>query len=117
MTPFYQDHKELKELLTFGFDCQDAVNASLADDGQITKKDFPNLFPVLGSATAGLDGVGNPWERYKSLTDEERADLVSYAATRFDLNNDDLEALVRETLLELAGDIRVARKWAAYARR
>lgn len=106
--------EELKEILNFGFAVQEAVASSIADDDQITKGDLPHLFPVIPAALAAIEDAGNPWERYKALSDEEKAELREYALERFDLPDEELEALIRETIVEISGDLRVARKWAAY---
>jgi len=113
---FSNDHTQLKELLVFGFDIQDAFVRSLGDDGKFTGADAANFLPVLPSAIKAFDGLGNPWERYKLLTPEEKQDLIGYAQQRFDLPNDELENLIEQTFLEIYGDYRLAMKWRAYIR-
>lgn len=113
---FSDDHKQVKELLAFGFDLQGAINKSF-EDKKFTGADMTNFLSVLPSAVAAIADLGNPWERYKRLTPEERTDLREFAFERFDLPDDELESLIEETLLELWGDFQVAQKWVAYAKR
>lgn len=106
--------KELRELLGFGFDTIEAFQASLADDGRITRKDLPNFFTPGLTVTAAFDKIGNPIARFNALTPAERAELVEFAALRFDLPDDRLESLIEHTLREVAGDIRLALEWQHY---
>lgn len=107
------DRIELQELLQFGFNFQNALNASLAD-GKITGGDTPNLFPLIRSVGPAFNNLGNPIERYKRLPAGEREKLHSWAKERFDLADDVLEILIEDTFRELEGDIRVAMRWKKY---
>lgn len=109
-----QNQKELRELLAFGFDTFEAFQTSLADDGRITRKDLPNFFTPGLSVTAAFDKLGNPVKRWNGLSKTEKFDLITFAASRFDLPDDQLEDLIEDTLREVAGDIRLVLKWQEY---
>ena len=106
--------KEIKEFLDFGFDFQEAIVASKQDDGKVTRRDIPKFFPVLMSAGPAFTGLDNPRELYSQLSEEDKQELRLYAKERFDLEDDMLEMLIEDTLDELAGDIRVAKRWIKY---
>lgn len=110
---FSQDYTELRELLAFGFNFQDALVRSL-EDGKIDFTDIGNLWPLATSAGPAFKGVGNPISRLAALTDEERIALIDFARTRFDLTDDMLELLIEDTVREVFGDYLVAKRWSKY---
>lgn len=111
-----EDFNELKEVLEFGFACQDGLNKSLAD-GEITVGDAPNLWPIAQTAGPALKNIGNPVQRYRNLSATQRAQLHAYAKQRFDLRDDDLEFLIEDTLeygyFVVTRGVSLARRWQA----
>lgn len=110
------DLKELRELLAFAFELQDAIRKTL-EDRRVTLIDIRHFLPLLYVTKPALENMGNPLERWENLLPEERVELIAYAKNRFDLGNNQVEELILETLNEIAGDIAVAKKWIAYRRR
>ena len=108
--------KELRELLAFAFELQDALR-KMMEDKRITLVDVRHFIPLIFLIKPALEDMGNPLDRLKQLTAEEKLELVSYAKSRFDLSNEQLELLVQESIQEIAGDIAVAKKWIAFRRK
>lgn len=113
MPTYTEDYKELKELLTFGFALQDAINRSL-DDGDIDFQDIGNLWPVVVTAQAAFQNLGNPVERFRNMTPDEKAEIIGWAAERFDLRDDMLEYLIEDTLQEIVAVVLLAKRWTKY---
>jgi hypothetical protein len=111
--PLSEDYRELHELLTFGFNFQDALIRSL-EDGKIDFTDIGNIWPLATSAGPAFKGVGNPLSRLSNLTELEREALIELARQRFDLPNDMLELLIEDTIREVYGDYLVAKRWSKY---
>lgn len=113
-----ENEKEIRELLEFGFDAQDAINNSLANDGRIDAKDFPYLFPLLSSAGPAFENVGNPLARWKELSQAAKDRVKAWAKERFDLIDDYLEFLIEDTLVfvgtTIEGSIRLTNRWRKY---
>lgn len=86
------DFKELQEFVNFLFDVVDAAVASKAD-GVLNLADLQYVPTLFFSAQRGINGLGNPAKRWKDLPDGDRVALRELAKTRFDLSDDQLEAL------------------------
>lgn len=110
-----EDLKELKELLSFGFDLQRAITLSLAGDGKIDFRDLPFWFAPFGSAGAAFKNVGNPMRRFRSLSDGDRLELLNWAKNEFSLVNTNLELLIEDTLDIAAANIALVRRWRAFS--
>lgn len=108
--------KELRELLAFAFELQDAIRKTL-EDRRITIIDIRHFIPLIFVVKPALEDLGNPLDRYKALTDGEKLELWAYAKTRFNLGDEDINALIEETITEIAGDIRVAKRWLSFRRK
>ena len=102
---------ELQDVLAFGFDISDALQAAAAD-GSFDLKDVPKFLPLYGSAKAAIEGIGNPVARFKNLTPGERAELVEFAKERFDIPNDELESLIEDTLDAVVNILSISARWA-----
>jgi hypothetical protein len=107
--------KELKELLDFGFAVQDALVKSL-EDGKVTTTDAINFFPVISSAGAAFNNLGNPLIRFKQLDQNQRRELGLYAAKRFDIPHEVLENLIERTLVWAYGTLTLGLEWAVFAK-
>lgn len=107
---------ELKEVLDFGFSLQEAIAAAAAD-GKVDWKDLPKALPVLAKAGKAITGTVDAVKDYKNLTEEEKAELFDYVSERLELNDDELEALIEDTVLEVQGIIDLSRRWAGYTKK
>ena len=108
-----ENFTELKELLDFGFNFQDAMIRSL-EDGKIDLADIGNIWPMLVTAGPAFKDLGNPIHRLQNLQPEEAAQLMQMARDRFDLPDDVLEILIEDTIREVYGDYLVAKRWSKY---
>lgn len=108
--------QELKEVLDFGFSLQEAI-ADANADGKVDWKDLPKAVPVLAKAGKAITGTVDAVKDYKNLSDEEKAELFDYVNERLDLNDDELEALIEDTILEVQSIIDLSRRWADYTKR
>lgn len=105
--------KELKEALDFVFSLQYGIIDATAD-GKVDGGDIGVLFPIFQIARVGFEGLGNPLDRWKALSTEEREELFDYARERFDLPNDILEILIEDTLLAVSDVIRISQRWVKF---
>lgn len=87
-----ENFKELKESVEFLFDVVDAARAA-AGDGKLDFADLQYVPSVFFSAQRGINGLGHPGKRWKELATGDRLALLELGKTRFDLPNDELEAL------------------------
>lgn len=103
---------ETIDVLEFGFSFSSTIQEALKNDGKVDFKDamlfVGLLFNQLPKAITGIQLVP---KELKDLSDDERIELVSYFEDRFDLPNDELEALIERcltnviSLAELVKDI------------
>jgi hypothetical protein len=107
--------KELKEGLGFFFALQDGTTEATAD-GKVDGGDVRVLFPIFQAAKDGFEGLGNPIERWKALSSEEREQLFDYVRERFDLPNDILEILIEDTLLAIVDVVRISKRWVKFVK-
>lgn len=85
--------KELQEFVSFLFDLPDTYKKSKAD-GHIDLRDLQYVLPLFGSAQRGIDGLGNPLQRWRALDPQEREIVKAQVRQRFDLPDDQLEELI-----------------------
>ena len=105
--------KDTLEVLDFGFKTQQAITDTLAD-GKVNLFDVPNVLKPLLAAGAAIEGFENVKVELTNLTPEGRAIVAQFVNERFDIPNEQLEALIEETVDEVIGDISVAFKWLSY---
>ena len=98
MFPNNKSLNELVELLDFAFTTIDALRSAKTNDGVIDFKDFPLVFPILMSATSAFNGIDEIPQAWLNSTAEERAQILAHFASRFDLDNDVLEAKIEKLL-------------------
>lgn len=103
---------ELKELLAFGFKLQKAILSSLEDGKVNVLLDAPKFLPALLAAPKAFGGINQVLKEIGDLTDAERAELVEYVSTEFDLADDQLEYLIEDTLEELLRLVKIAQRYA-----
>jgi len=115
MAIFDENYNEIKEGLDFVFSVQDAIVQATAD-GVVDATDLTVLFPVFNTAKKGFEGLGNPIERFKAFSDEQREAILDYVRERFDLTDDILEILIEDSLLTLVNIIRVSTRWAKFVK-
>lgn len=101
--------KELVELVNFLFDLPDTYKKAQAD-GKFDFSDLQYVLPLFNSAKAGIEGIGNPLQRWRELSEEEKALVMQTVKARFDIADDVLEVLIERwfeegvRLAELVGD-------------
>lgn len=91
------DFKELQEFVEFLFNVLDASQGA-AKNGKLDVFDLQYVPKLLMSAQTGINGLGNPIKRWKALPQGDRNALLELGKTRFDLPNDQLEALIERWL-------------------
>jgi hypothetical protein len=94
-----QSTKETIEFLDFAFGLADATKQSLASDGKINLFDVPNYVAVAFKAPAAFGGIELVPKELGQLKEEGRTEVLAYFENRFDLPNDELEALIERTLV------------------
>jgi hypothetical protein len=103
---------ELRELLRFAFAMQNAIKEVL-EDKKVNVLDAFKFVPVLPTIKPAFEGLGNPIERLRELTPDERQILHDELIQEFDIPNDAIEALVEMTIENIAETIALAKEWAA----
>lgn len=106
--------KETKELLEFGFAMQKAIAGALADD-KINFMDAKHLLAIIKPAAQGLGGISRVKAELLDLDDDEQAELVAFAAERFDLENDELEKLIEDTMDQVLDLVQLSARYGANA--
>lgn len=87
------DLKELQELVNFLFDLPDTYE-KVKSDGKVDFADLQYALPLFLSAKSGIDGIGNPLQRWKALQPHEKDVVKATAKLRFDIDDDVLEMLI-----------------------
>lgn len=90
--------KNLKELITFGFNLVDAVKEAKANDGKVDFKDWPLLFPLVGEAGVAVDQIETILKGWKEGSAEERTGVVILLKARFDIADDRLENKIEKVI-------------------
>lgn len=108
--------EELKEVLDFGFSLQEQISKA-NEDGKVNWKDLPKAVKVLGKIGPAIDGTVDAVKDYQNLTEEQRAELFHFVEERLDLADDELEALIEDTITEVQQLIDLSRRWANYAKK
>lgn len=98
------------DVLSFGFDCQNAIVNALSD-GKVNLWDLPFVLKPLTSAGDAVQGFQNVKNELLDLDDSERDTVHAFVRERFDIADDEIEALIEQTIDEVLGDIEVALKW------
>lgn len=103
--------KDTLEVLEFGFATQRAISEALADK-KINIFDAPLALKPLLTASAAFEGFDKVKAELLNLDEAELNELKEFVQDRFDIADDEVEALIEETIDEVIGDIKVALKWA-----
>jgi hypothetical protein len=104
--------KELRELLTLLFALQGAMVGALKD-GKFSRFDLLQFWGIVPLIKPAFEKLGNPIERYKALTLDERAELVEELKVGFDLPNDEVETLIEDSLTLAVANIELYKRWAS----
>lgn len=88
----------LKALVSFALSCGELV-ADLADGVSFSL--ISKLVAVAREAGPALSGAATALVQYANMTDAEAADLEQFVVTEFDIDQNDIEAVV-EGALKLA---------------
>lgn len=102
--------QELSELLRFAFSLQNAIKEVL-EDKKVNVLDAFKFVPVLPTIKPAFEGLGNPLDRLRELTPDERETLHQTLIDEFDIPNDAIESLVERTVQDIAGTIALAKEW------
>ncbi len=108
LDPKFDSVKNIIEVCEFGFSLQKSIHSAL-EDGKVTIWDTPKFvstFTKLGPAINDVKLVPTEID-----TDEERALVLEYFKGEFDLPNDELEALIEDTLAEVNRLLELASRW------
>lgn len=105
--------KDVVELLDFGFSLKDAFVKALAD-GSVTLTDLLYFFDPIMGAKVAFEGVKDIPAQWANASQEDRAELMTFFAEKFDLNDDGLEALIEQTLNEGVHMYELILKWVEY---
>lgn len=89
--------KELKELLAFIIGLGNAVGASL-EDGKFELSELGLLMLPLTKAPAAFSDMKLIPAELASLTDAQKAELLEYVKTEFDIPEDKVEELIENVL-------------------
>ncbi len=103
--------KELRELLVFLFAFQGALVGALKD-GKFSRLDLLQFWGVVPLAKPAFEKLGNPIQRFKALTPDEKAELIEDMKVGFDLPNDEVESLIEESLTLAVANIELYKRWA-----
>jgi hypothetical protein len=95
--------KELKEMLGFVLGLGNAFGKSMAD-GKIGWTDLANFLSPLMKAPAAFQGVTQIPGELADLDPTEKAEVLNYVRTEFDIPQDKVEEAVEDGL-KLLGDI------------
>ncbi len=105
------DIKETKELVRFGMNLGNALQAAM-EDNKIDFMDTIKFLPVLKDLKPAIDGIMSIPEELADLSNEEKEELMDFCKSEFDLEDDELEAKIEMgfdvgiTLLHLALDLK-----------
>lgn len=90
--------KETVEFLDFVFDLADATKAAKADDGKVNLKDAPKYFGAAWKAPAAIGGIEAIPKELSEHSPGGKQEVISYLLQRFNLADDELEALYEDTM-------------------
>lgn len=82
-----------KALLDFAIPLAMGVEKSY-EDGKLEPKDALNFIPVLPTIMPVVGAFSKLFPEWKDLSEDEQKALHGYAVSKFDLKNDNLEALI-----------------------
>lgn len=102
--------QELKEVLDFAFGGVEAFKEA-AEDGKFSLLDLQHLYPLWGKAQLAIENIGNPLQRFLGLTEPERQELLLFVKLKFDIEDDELEFLIEDTLQALGSNVQLVRRW------
>ena len=103
--------QELKELLAFGKALKDGIVETL-EDRKVRFLDLLNFTGVPRTVRAAFDNLGNPVERFRALSREERIELrISVYKDLQGLTPEGMDELIERTLDAAHNLIVVAKEW------
>ena len=97
-------------MLDFAFGGVEAFKDA-SEDGKFTLLDLQHLYPLWGKAQAAIENIGNPLHRFLALNADERQELLVYVKLRFDIEDDELEDLIEDTLSALGSNVNLVKRW------
>lgn len=104
---------ELNDILDAGFALQQGITKSL-EDGKVGWTDTLNFTPFITKLPRAINGAEKVKELFRNFSPSAKEKVFLHVAEKFDIPDDEKEALIEETIDELLGDIVVANKWAKY---
>lgn len=108
--------KELRELLLFVFTIHKAI-AEVLEDKKVKIWEVFKFSQVLPTIEPAFEDLGNPVDRYNSLTAEEKQELYQSLRQYFDIPNDELETLVESSIANAAELVSLGSRWAKFAKK
>lgn len=87
----------LKKIASFGITLGGNV-AKILQDGKVTLAEGLSLLPDLLQISDIVASIPAIKEEFKAMTSEDRAELNSYIAENFDIDNDVLEAKIEKAV-------------------
>lgn len=98
---------ELKDILVFGINLGEGF-AFAAEDKKVDWKDLAYFTNTLTSAPAAFVGAGEGIKKLSELTEAEKAEILEFVNSEFDIPQDKIELVVEKALsmaLEIYGMI------------
>ena len=105
--------EEFIEILDAGFALQYGI-AKSNEDGKIDWSDTFNFSEFIRKLPAAISGSEKVIDLFKNFTEKAKTSILDFVGEKFDLPDEEKEALIEETIKELLGDIVIANKWARY---
>lgn len=93
------EKKEINELVTFVVSVLNWLGDSI-EDGKISVVEFIVLLNKYSEAKIAVEGIHLIVDEYKSMTDEDKQQLLAYINEQFDIPQDVIESVI-ESVFEL----------------
>lgn len=105
--------KESIDVLEFGWALWGAFEDARAD-GKVTGLDALKFVPVIPKAVAAVSGID---EVFAEIIDPEaKAEVLAYVQDKFDIEDEDAEQLIEQTLAWVLDGVSVGSNWVQYMR-
>jgi hypothetical protein len=95
--------EQSKDMLKFVISLGNTLGKTL-EDGKIGLTEIPQFLSPMLLAPSAISGAAEIPAEFSDLTDEEKAELVEFVKSEFDLPQDKIEAAVEDGL-KLVADI------------
>lgn len=106
--------KDTIEVLEFGWALWGAFEDSRAD-GKVNLLDAPRFIPALTKAIPAINDIENVVDEI--LDPEASAEVIAYVRQKFDIADDEAEALIENTFSWVLGGVGLAGQWIPFIRK